>query len=435
LMKKTTATILGFFLLAGGIHSQELLTLDQAVSIGLENNYGIIMSRNAAETAKNNATRGNAGMLPTVGVNAGYTKALNDARVKVATGNELDNPMALSDLLSGGVGINWTLFDGLNMFITYDKLKKIEEASELSGRITIENTVARIIAGYYDIVRQGKIRDMLNEQVEISRFRQNLAKMRYETGTGSEMEYLKSRVELNADLANLSSQTTLFENARTTLNDLLSRDIATTFSVADTIPVEEVLIYDSLLTALNNANRQLQLTDKNRQIAELDVRSAQAGQWPTLNYHAGYNYYRNETEASFIQYNRYFGPSMGLTLNLNIFDGLNQKRKYKNAILSLQSYELAVKQMESQLLAHLSRIFNEYGNGLEMIGFERENLQLAIRNMELAKSSYEIGSISSLQLREVQQDLLTARSRLLTAQFNVKLTETELLLLSGKLVN
>jgi outer membrane protein TolC len=91
--------------------------------------------------------------------------------------------------------------------------------------------------------------------------------------------------------------------------------------------------------------------------------------------------------------------------------------------------------MESQLLASLARIFNEYRNQLEMIGFERENLQLAVRNLEIARESYAVGSISSLQLREVQEDLLTARNRLLTAEFNVKLTETELLLLSGKLVS
>jgi outer membrane protein TolC len=205
--------------------------------------------------------------------------------------------------------------------------------------------------------------------------------------------------------------------------------------VADTIPVAEGLVYDTLLLSLQKANRNLQLTTKNKQIAELDVKSAQATQWPTLNYYAGFNYYRNETAANFIQYNRNYGPSMGLTLNMKIFDGLNQKRQYKNAVLSLQTYELGVKQMESQLLASLARIFNEYRNQLEMIGFERENLQLAVRNLEIARESYAVGSISSLQLREVQEDLLTARNRLLTAEFNVKLTETELLLLSGKLVS
>jgi len=433
-MKKIAASGLCLFILIGAVRSQEMMTLDQAVSIGLTNNYGILMSRIAVRTAKNNASPGNAGMLPSVGVNAGYTKGLNDARVKVATGSELDNPRAESDLLTGGIGLNWTVFDGLNMFITYDKLKKIEQASELGGKIAIENTVAEIVAGYYDIVHLGTIREMFEEQVAISKFRCDQAKMRFETGAGSEMEYLKSRVELNADIANLSTRKTLLENSKTTLNDLLSREVTTDFTVTDSIPVDTSLNYDTLLLSLMSANRNLHLADKTRQIAELDVKTTQACQWPTLTYFAGFNYYRNETEANFIQYNRYFGPTTGLTLNMKIFDGLNQKRKYKNAVLSLESHDLAVKQLESELQAHLSRIYNEYRDQQEMIGFERENLELAVRNMELAKQSYQVGAISSLELREMQEDLLMARTRLATAQFNVKLTETELLLLTGQLV-
>jgi outer membrane protein len=434
-MKKLAAISFCLCMLIFDLPGQEQMTLEQAVSIGLTNNYGILISRNSVEEARNNATRGNAGMLPKVGVNAGYVKGLNDVRLKVVTGSELDEANAPSDQLTAGIGLTWKIFDGLNMFITYDKLKKIGEKSELSAKITVETTVAGIIAGYYEIVRQGRIRQMLEEQVEISKFRSGLAKMRFENGSGSEMEYLKSRVELNADLANLSNQKTLYGNSKTILNDLLSRDVATDFVVADTIPEAEVLVYDTLLNSLKATNRELLLAAKDKQIGELDVKSAVAGQWPTLDYYAGMNYLRTETEAHFIQYNRNYGPSMGLTLNLKIFDGLNQKRHYKNAVIALQSYDLAFKQLESKLTAYLSGIYNEYFNQLEMIGFERENLQLALKNMDLARESYSVGSISSLQLREVQEDLLSARNRLITAQFFAKIKETELLLLSGRLLN
>jgi len=433
-MKNLTITGLCLFLLIGAVHSQELLTLDQAVSIGLTNNYGIIISQNSLQAARNNATRGNAGMLPVIALNGGYSKGLSDARVKVYTGNELDISGAPSDLLTAGVGLNWQVFDGLNMFITYDKLKRLEEKSELSAKITIETTVASIIAGYYEIVRQGRICQMLTEQIDVSKYRTSLAQRRFETGTGSELEYLKSRVELNADLANLSNQKTLYENAKTNLNDLLSRDVQTAFSVNDTIPPASALDYDTLLNSLKSTNRSLMVAAKNKQISELDVKSAVASQWPTLDYFAAFNYFRNETQSSFIQYNRNYGPSMGLTLNMKLFDGLNQKRQYKNAVIAMHSYELGFKQVESSLITCLSGIYNQYRNQQEMIGFEQENLQLALKNMELAKQSFAVGSISSLQLREVQEDLLAARNRLVTAQFVAKLTETELLLLSGRLL-
>jgi outer membrane protein TolC len=321
------------------------------------------------------------------------------------------------------------------MFITYDKLKKIEEISELGAKITVENTVARIITAYWDIVRQEQELLMLGEQVAISQFRLDLAKMRFETGTGSEMEFLKSRVEMNADIAALSNQKTLALNAKATLNDLLSREVTTAFTVEDSIPAARGLVYDSLRVALNSQNRDLQLARKNRQVGELGVKSAAASQYPTLDYFAGMNFYRSETEAHFIQYNRYFGPTMGLTLNMKLFDGMNRKREYRNAVLSLENYDLGIKQAENGLSSELFRLYNEYRNQVELAGFELQNLDLALRNMKLAKDAYASGSISSLQLREVQDDLLSARSRLITARYNVTITETGLLLLTGGLVN
>lgn len=413
---------------------QEMLQLQDAISIGLTQNYGIIISKNIAAEAGNNASPGNAGMLPSLGITGAAGAGLSDARVTVVTGSELDRSKAHSNLITAGLGMSWRLFDGLKMFITYDKLKSLEKASELSSRITIENTVARIIAAYYEIVRQGRVRQILEEQVKISGFRLDIARMRYETGTGSEMEYLKARVELNADVSNLSNQKTLFLNSKTNLNELLSRDVNHVFAVPDTIPVGEVLNYDTLRKALRTVNKNLLLAMMNREVGEAEVKTARANQFPTLDFYAAYSYYRNETEAQFIGYNRNYGPSAGLTLSMKLFDGLNLKRQFRNASLTLESLDVAVKQMETRLEAYLSRIYNDYTNQLEMVVFEGENVQLALRNMEIAKDSYAVGAISSLQLREVQEDLLFARSRLITAQYKVKLTETELLLLSGWLV-
>jgi outer membrane protein TolC len=434
-MKKLAATGTLLFLLAGWAGAQEVMTLEQAVSIGLTNNYGIIISQNEQKEAKNNATPGNAGMLPAVGVNAGLVKGVYAAKVKVISGTELDNPSAKSDLITAGAGLTWRVFDGLKMFITLDKLKKVEEVSDLSAKITIENTMARIIGAYYEIVKQGRVLQFLTEQVEISKLRLDLAKIRFETGKGSEMEYLKGRVELNADIASLSSQKTLYENSKTNLNELLCRKIPMQFAVLDTIPVGEPLDYDTLLNSVKASNKNLLMSIRTKEIGALNVKSARASQWPTLDYFAGYNYYHSDTEANFIQLNQNFGPSFGLTFNMKLFDGLNLKRQYNNAVISLQSDDLGVKQMESRLESTLAKMYNEYHNQQEMVDFEQQNLVLAVRNMDLAKTSYAVGSISSFQLREVQDDLLKARNRLVTAQFRLKLTETDLLLLSGQLLH
>ncbi len=413
---------------------QEMLELEDAIGIGLQQNYGIMIARNDARIASNNAAPGNAGMLPVLDASGTYTLGVSNARVNTISGQELDNTAARSDLATAGINLRWRLFDGMKMFITYEKLKVLEERGALAARMEIEYTVAAIIVAYYNIIRQELRERILKEQVDISRYRLDLARLRYETGSGSELEWLKAKVELNADRAELANQRTESGNSRSYLNELLGRDINTPFIVGDTIRLLDSLRLDSLRQWMNTGNIRLQITRRSVDESALDLKSARAEQIPFIDFMAGYNYYRNETGASFLSYNRYFGPSVGISAGIKIFDGLNLHRQVMNTKISLKNSEFELNRLILRLDAFLFRIYNDYLNQLELVGFEAENLLLAEQNMELARESYAVGAISSLNLREIQKNLLDARQRYLNAKFLTKVKETELLLAAGKLV-
>lgn len=433
-MKKTfiTGLIIVFSVFTAG--AQEILKLDRAIEIGLSNNFGINIAKNSRQIAVNNATPGNAGMLPKIDVNAGFGYQISNAYVMNIAGLELKDPDANSTMAVAGINLNWTLFDGLKMFITYDKLKKLEEIGDLNVKISVENTLAGIMIAYYDIIRQQKQTAIMKEQVGISQFRLDLASLKFETGSGSELELLKAKVELNADIANLSSQKTVSLNSLATLNELMARDVTLQFDVRDTILMHYQLNYDSLRVGMKEANRNLLLYNRNMEMSGLNVKSARAVQWPVIGMTAGINYMNSQTEASLTNYNRNFGALIGVTAYMNIFNGLNLQKEYRNARISYSSSELEIRQYENKLDAYLLKIFNEYMNQLELVTFELQNVELAKKNMEIARESFEVGSISSLQLREIQKNLLYADTRLVEAEFRTKLTETALLLLSGKLL-
>ena len=373
-------------------------------------------------------------MLPRIDVNAGYGIGISNAYVTNISNVELKDPKAQSSLAVAGINLNWTLFDGLKMFITYDKLKKLEEIGDLGVKISVENTLAGIMISYYDIIRQEKQTDIMKEQVGISQFRLDLARLKFETGSGSELELLKAKVELNADIASLSSQRTVSVNSLATLNELMARDVTLLFDVRDTILLHYRLNYDSLRTGMKEANRNLLLYNRNMELSGLNVKAARAVQWPVLGMTTGINYSNASSEASITNYNRNFGAIIGVTAYMNIFNGLNLQREYRNAKVSYASSELEIKQFENKIDAYLLKIYNEYINQLELVTFEQQNVELAQKNMEIAKESFKVGSISSLQLREIQRNLLSADTRLVEAEFRTKLTETALLLLSGKLL-
>ena len=69
---KKLLTIFLYFLIPFITFSQEKMDLGECLRIGLEQNFDIRLSRNNQQITDNNATPGNAGMLPTVELSSSF---------------------------------------------------------------------------------------------------------------------------------------------------------------------------------------------------------------------------------------------------------------------------------------------------------------------------------------------------------------------------
>jgi outer membrane protein len=414
---------------------QAQLSLEEAVATGLERNYGVLIAKNLAAIAHNDVSPGHAGMLPHIDVNGAYNKSITQAKVDVtSSATELDISDAGTDIVTAGVTLEWTLFDGLNMFITRDKLKKLDEMGAMAFKKAMEQTVADIIVNYMDIARQQMKVEVLKQQVSLSQFRLEIATTKKNVGMGSDVEYLQAQVDLHGDESALFDENTTLANVKAGLNELLSRDITTEYTVTDTITLLPVMDFLTLQQNTLADNKDLLLSGMNKDVVTLEKKSLSAQRYPYITFNAGYNYLRNETEASFIKYNRQLGPQFGISAGINLFDGFNLQRQIQNARIDLLNADLQMKQTQNQLESELVKRYNDYRNQLQQIDFEKKNIDLAQKNMDVAKESYSVGAISPVQLRQVQENLVTASYRLIDALYGTKVKETELLLISGQLV-
>ena len=116
----------------------------------------------------------------------------------------------------------------------------------------------------------------------------------------------------------------------------------------------------------------------------------------------------------------------GLTLGVNLFDGLNQRRSIHNSEIEIKNKELQYLDIEQAIKADLLTIYSGYSNNLRLIKLEEQNLQTAAENLEIALERYKLGSLSGIDLREVQKSYLDAKERLLLIQSQAKLAEVSL---------
>ncbi len=300
---KRNVTLAFVFLIPLLVRAQDTLRLETAIETALLNNYSIVMAKNSAQVAANSNTVGNAGFLPTAGVTAGYQGNITNSDQKYFDGRERTGTNAKSTSLTAGVGIDWTLFDGMAMFTNKAQLAELEKLGEVQARLMIENTVSLVILNYYAIVQYERMIVVLRQAIDLSMERKRLAELKLNLGSGSELDLMQAIIDMHADSSQLIQQENLVTSLRIELNKLMVRDVASTFDVAREIPYSDTLVYDLVLRTALSQNPGLIEARVRSRISQLDIRQARSPLFPTLGVFAGYNYAGSTSATGFISDN------------------------------------------------------------------------------------------------------------------------------------
>lgn len=416
------------------ISAQQVLTLSDALKMALENNYAIQVAKNDAAISSNNNRHGAAGMLPTVTGTVNQDNQVIDTRQKFLSGAENNRDGAKSNNLNANIELGWTIFDGFKMFAAKNRLEELQQVGELKMRSNIEQIFMRVTKAYYDVLLAKQQLASNQDAFKNSEKRLELATEKYKAGKSAKTEMLKAQVDLNTDKAALMRQENNYKNTLTNLNQLLGRDLNVSYTIAEKIPEPKAYKLDDLLNKINGQNTNLMITKKNQQISLLSVKEIEAERMPSIQLRSGYNYNRQQSEAGFLQSAQNNGFHYGAGLSINLFNGYDVKQRLQNARLNLKSNELVYKDSLTRLQNQLQQAYNNYMLSTQLIYFEKENEKVAKENFDIANEQYKVGVITSIELREAQLNLLNSQIRLLNAQYEAQINETELLRLTGELV-
>jgi len=419
--------------------SQEPLTLQEAVRIGLEKNYDIRLADKQEDIARNNATLGNAGFLPAVDGRLSRDFTNNNIRNQFESNPPREVDGSKTNVTNASVLLNWTVFDGGRMFIAYNRLQALEKSGQLFTKATVENTVANILDAYYEVVRQSRKIKAIEDAIAISQQRVAITQEQYNVGVSAKVEILRAQVDFNADRSELLRQQEALQNAKINLNQLLGRDPNINFTPVDSIVVDKQL-QATPEPALLASNPNLQRFQLERDIALYDLRAARAQRLPVLGLTGSYGYNRSLQDPVIFgntvgtNESTRLGFNYGLVLSLPIFSGFEVRRQIQNSRIVVASSTLAFEQEQNRLASELARAFSQYQNRLRLLELEEANLTLAQQNADVALERYRLGLLTAIELREAQRNQLVAENRLIDIRYEAKAAETEIKRLSNSLV-
>lgn len=432
-MFRTINVVLTILLCTVVAYGQQKLTLEEAISIALKNNYDIRLIKNDVAIAKNNANWGNAGMLPLVTGDFSTGGSRQNTVQTQASGTERRIDGARNSNMAYGVGLNWTIFDGFSMFANYDRLKALQEQGEKNATAQILNTITDVINAYYNMSKQQQLVIAADSTITISAFRLRIANNKLQLGRGSKLDVLAAQVDYNADTSAYLQQKNLLNNQMVTLNQLLARDVNTKFTVENYLEIDGGLNYTTLASQMEQLNPNLQSALLNKKIAELSLKQIQGNRYPQISINSGYDFSKSESPTGFNTQFRARGFSYGLTASINIFNGFLQRQNERNAKINISSAELQVNQTKQNLSAQLTTAYQDYATFLELAKLEKGNVDIANQNLDITLEKYRLGNITPLELREAQKNAIDANNRYLEIKYQGKLAEIYLKQVSGTL--
>jgi len=433
---KRIISILFFFPLV--YFSQDSLSLSKAIEIGLEKNYDIRLTLKNVEINKIFNNWGEAGRLPQVNINAGQNNSISDQR---------NNPISfapylfLSNDVSGGLAMNWTIFNGFAVRANKTKLEQLELQSENTATLAIENTIHGIILAYYQAKMQKEQLTLLNNVMTLSKEKFKQQQVKSDLGIGVKFDLLQFEGNLYTDSSNKILQNLAQRNAVRNLNLIMGEDVDKEWDLTSEIkPDLNIKDLSTLKKEMLSNNTNIKNQYINIALTQQDISLAKSQFFPVVSFNSGLNssvgvLNTNDVNSPISNAQsknlNYYG---NFTLNFKLYDGGKVRRGIKALELQNEVDQLRTSQMIDQLNFELTNVYELYLTRLQIFELTKKAFFVSKDNMDIAKLKEESGLINSFNFRDIQMAYLSAGVALYQASYDLLESNATLLKMTGKII-
>ena len=443
-------------LLSTKLHAQddqenrEILSLSDAIQIGLSDNFGIQIEQQNIEIAENNTTWGAAGRWPTISLNISQSNNLRDVQ-NAANPFQPTGP-TISNGFGPGVSVSWVLFDGFRVLANYDRLQTIQKLSKGNARVVIENAVQGIITQYYLVQLERERLSVLEKVFLLSKDRYEYIELKSELGSAVTFDVLQEQTNYLIDSSNFVTQEINYINARRDLNVLMGQEVSQRYALTDSLDVtlndyaiED--LYEKMIASNSNLYNQY----LNLEIAQIDTRLAKTELYPrlSLNLNSSYDLSRQDlsqarfpvtsddagggnTGARAVVTNQSTSNyAAGLTLSYLLFDGGRVRRAIENSYTQQRINQLQIDELKLTLRNDLAATYDLYNVRKKLLSISEQTVASADLNLSLAEERFRNATINSFDYRAIQINYLNSALENLQAKYNLIESETALLRLTG----
>ena len=397
----------------------------------MENNFDVLIQRNNVKIADNTNNIGTAGYLPTIAINADQNWTKTNTRQEFYSGQVNEKTGANNNSLTAAARLNWTFFDGFAMFARDKRLQLSEDLATVNLTAQMEMSIYQASVLYYSLQYYKRLQIVYEEAIQLSKERFDLITLRSKNGAASDLELLQAKLDLNTDSSNYLNHLNVISKMKADLSMVMGEAGETSFDIDDNIPALPAL--DKSIILENALAQNTSLLVQKSQIAIIDQqrKEIQSRYYPQLSFYAQYSATVSQSEVGLLSSNRSLGPGIGFTLSWTILDGLANVTAVKNNRFQIENAEFAVQKQEQTIKTEVDKAWQDYTYSERMYRLENSSIINTTAMFEIAQKSFENGSLTQFELREIQFSIIQAKNRQLTSELNLRTAVLNLSLFTG----
>lgn len=412
------------------------LELEDAISIALENNRELEMSRLEMQKAGYQVNEALGTALPTVSAAGTYTRMLKkpvfflparfmdpnagDGVVPVEIGSENSYRFGFE---ASQVLFNAAVFTGVGTAQIY------REASEHMYRQTYNKTVTAVKKAFYGVLLAREVRKLMEASLKNAEENLENVKLMHREGIVSEYDLIRAQVQtdnIRPRVIEAERNVNLAVNGLKLLLSLSAEEEINVRGALDFTPAEDVMI-EQAEDLVVEKNASLKALEQQARVNDKFVTIYKSESLPTLSAFGSYTWLAENDQLGRISTDDFISTAqVGLSLNFNLFNGLQTTARVDQAQVDYLRSREQYSATKDALVTDAQNIRFRLEEARRRIESQTSTVEQAEKGYRIAVTRYKSGSGTQLEVNDADLALLQARVNRVQAVYDYLVAKSDL---------
>lgn len=406
---------------------KRVITLDEAIRLALENNYQLKQAENNLGLAEYRIKSEKADFLPSLTSSAGYSTQQGQQFVQ----ETLSFTDVTSSGVSGRISASVPIFNGFNNILTLRSSEKSKLSTEENLKRAKENIIFETATRFLTVLLNEQQLEDARESLETSKKLLEQTKAQVEVGSRPNVDQFNQEATVANDEFTVTQRENALKLSKLQLVRSLQIDPLVSYEfqspdfdpeVAKEANTAGFQVNSLIEKALTNRS-DIRSSEYNIESLELQLKLSKGQLLPTLNGSAtiSTSYSDQDPRGDFSEqyFDQRVNKSLGLSLNLPLFNNWNRMTQIQSAQVNLKNAELGLENTRLQVIQEVTQALNDYSSFASQLKAAEKSLIASEKAFETQQERYNVGASTLIELSQAQTQYFNAQSSRTSALYNL----------------